>query len=471
MTYENVDENSNRIVDADVDNESTKTDDLQAQDASVESEPSQDTDVVRKIEADKKADLDTSTGVLKSSQIPDLAITSVQTVPDESSRLNLSVEEGDVAIQTDNSTTYIFTGGDPSVNGNWSEVVLDVLEGISGSSISPSEVITDSVNTEETTTAERPVIDPTHPTYGADPTGTDDSTAAIQSAIDDADAVDGVVSVPRGDYLINQLDFTDNLNMAFVSPGGRASTTFEYQGASSPAFLLNNTDSCNFTGFTIQGNNNTANGIENTTAPGPRRCNFERVQTRDFDGTGIRLDDIWQSDFYRVRSRGNVDGWYITTNGGSITLTGCEGIFNDNYGMQLDSVSGSLNIFGGDFSANDVGIYVGDSTSRGLRIIGIYEELNTTAGVILADCWSSTVQLGYSDSDIGLILEETARVNVHLGGRAINDTAHVQVGASGLNSDRTTIFGSAFQEGAGVLVDSVNNSNSGHYTPTGFVSL
>lgn len=150
MTYDNVDNDSDRVIEGDVDNESTVTDDLQAQSASVESEPSDDTDIVRKLEADKKADLDTGKGVLKSSQVPDLAITSVQTVPDESSRLNLSVQEGDVAVQTNTSTTYIFTGGDPSVNNNWSEIVLDVIDAIQGSTISPENVVTQSVNTENT---------------------------------------------------------------------------------------------------------------------------------------------------------------------------------------------------------------------------------------------------------------------------------------------------------------------------------
>ena len=81
-----------------------------------------------------------SNGVLLSSQVPDLAITETFTVADESERLALDVQEGDVAIQEDNSTTYIFTGGDPSDDGNWSVIVFDVLPAIDGEDITPARI-------------------------------------------------------------------------------------------------------------------------------------------------------------------------------------------------------------------------------------------------------------------------------------------------------------------------------------------
>jgi len=136
---------------------SVEAENVKAQNATVESEPSDANEIARKVDIDAKADLDSTTGVLKSSQVPDLAITSVSTVPDKASRLALSVEEGDVAIQTDTDTTYIFTGGDPSVNANWSEIVLDVLDAISGSTISPDTVNAGSVNTGEVANGGSPV--------------------------------------------------------------------------------------------------------------------------------------------------------------------------------------------------------------------------------------------------------------------------------------------------------------------------
>ena len=120
---------------------------LDADGASVTSAPTANTDVVRKQEAELKADLTAPDGVLQSSQVPDLSITETFTVTDEAARLSLNVQEGDVAIQTSNNTTYIFTGGDPAVNSNWSTIQLDVLEAIDGSDITPSSVTTPAVNT------------------------------------------------------------------------------------------------------------------------------------------------------------------------------------------------------------------------------------------------------------------------------------------------------------------------------------
>lgn len=71
--------------------------------------------------ADLKADLSSPDGTVMSSQIPDLAVTETFTVPDQAGRLALSdVQEGDVALQTDTDEGYIFTGGDPSLDANWS---------------------------------------------------------------------------------------------------------------------------------------------------------------------------------------------------------------------------------------------------------------------------------------------------------------------------------------------------------------
>lgn len=88
----------------------------------------------------EKADLTGPDGVLVSAQVPNLAITQTFTVADEDERLALDVEEGDVAIETDNKTTYIFTGGDPSVNANWSVIEFDLLGAIDGQPINPSSV-------------------------------------------------------------------------------------------------------------------------------------------------------------------------------------------------------------------------------------------------------------------------------------------------------------------------------------------
>jgi len=89
--------------------------------------------------ADTKADLTQSGGVLVASQLPDLAITNIDVVADQSSRLALNAEEGDVAIQTDISETFILSTNDPTVDSNWKKVQLDVLGAIDGQQITPSQ--------------------------------------------------------------------------------------------------------------------------------------------------------------------------------------------------------------------------------------------------------------------------------------------------------------------------------------------
>jgi len=88
---------------------------------------------------DTKADLTQSSGVLVASQLPDLAITNIDVVADQTARLALNAEEGDVAIQTDISETFILSTNDPTVDSNWKKVQLDVLGAIDGQQITPSQ--------------------------------------------------------------------------------------------------------------------------------------------------------------------------------------------------------------------------------------------------------------------------------------------------------------------------------------------
>lgn len=94
--------------------------------------------------ADGVAELD-SNGTVASSQVPDLAITRTHSVSDEAERLALAVEEGDIAVQTDTETTYIFTGGDPSVSDNWTAIVVNVVDEIDGEVITPNTVDSETI--------------------------------------------------------------------------------------------------------------------------------------------------------------------------------------------------------------------------------------------------------------------------------------------------------------------------------------
>ena len=67
-------------------------------------------------------------GKVPSTQIPPLALTEVNVVADETARLALTAQEGDVAIQTDTSTTYIHNGGSAGTNADWSTIEAPVTE-------------------------------------------------------------------------------------------------------------------------------------------------------------------------------------------------------------------------------------------------------------------------------------------------------------------------------------------------------
>lgn len=58
-------------------------------------------------------------GTLDPNVLPPLAITHTFVVANEAERLALVAQKGDVAIQTDNTTTYILYGTNPAVSGDW----------------------------------------------------------------------------------------------------------------------------------------------------------------------------------------------------------------------------------------------------------------------------------------------------------------------------------------------------------------
>jgi hypothetical protein len=67
------------------------------------------------------ATLDAS-GYVPTSQLPPLAKITVNAVADQAARLALTVEPGDIAIQSDNGTTYVLQSSPASNNANWKEI-------------------------------------------------------------------------------------------------------------------------------------------------------------------------------------------------------------------------------------------------------------------------------------------------------------------------------------------------------------
>jgi len=97
-----------------------------------------------------------SDGMVAASAIPDLAITNTFVVADESERLNLDAEEGDLAIQQDVDESYILTTNDPTQDSNWSEIVTSTAQHAASHEKGGSDELTtfgdtthDSVSTDE----------------------------------------------------------------------------------------------------------------------------------------------------------------------------------------------------------------------------------------------------------------------------------------------------------------------------------
>ena len=85
-----------------------------------------------KAQAGGVASLDSS-GFVPVSQLPPLAKVTVSAVADQSARLALTAEAGDIAIQADNGQSYVLSASPASTDANWkalvgSEAVVDTVE-------------------------------------------------------------------------------------------------------------------------------------------------------------------------------------------------------------------------------------------------------------------------------------------------------------------------------------------------------
>jgi hypothetical protein len=67
-------------------------------------------------------------GKVPTTQLPALALTEVSVVANQAARLALTAQEGDVAIQTDTSTTFIHNGGTAGTTADWEVIEAPVTE-------------------------------------------------------------------------------------------------------------------------------------------------------------------------------------------------------------------------------------------------------------------------------------------------------------------------------------------------------
>jgi hypothetical protein len=72
-------------------------------------------------QADGVPQLDNN-GYIKAINLPPLAKVTVNSVANQAARLALTVEPGDIAIQTDNGTTYVLASSPATNNANWKEI-------------------------------------------------------------------------------------------------------------------------------------------------------------------------------------------------------------------------------------------------------------------------------------------------------------------------------------------------------------
>src|SRR6056297_1474171 len=93
-------------------------------------------DAVEKADLDAPAD---SGGKLVIGQAPNITITETSVVADAAERLALDVQEGDVAIQTNVSSLFIFAGGD-NIARNWEVLDFDAVGAIAGEDIAPNDI-------------------------------------------------------------------------------------------------------------------------------------------------------------------------------------------------------------------------------------------------------------------------------------------------------------------------------------------
>lgn len=211
--------------------------------AAISGAPTDPDDVTRLADIETKADLTAAGGVVVSDQIPDLAITETNTVADETERLALDVEEGDVAIQQDNDTTYIFTGGDPSVDSNWSKFVFEIGDGsinttqlsddavtaakIAAAAVQSEQIDTDAVTVDELASAlgtdsANPIPGTTHlesvdvTTVGADSVDTDAvENQDYNEAVETHATASGTVTVDLAVANVHRIEAIDNVTIAF----------------------------------------------------------------------------------------------------------------------------------------------------------------------------------------------------------------------------------------------------------------
>lgn len=132
--------------------------------------------------------------------------------------------------------------------------------------------------------------------YGADPTGTTDSTSAIQAAIDSGASA---IYAPKGEYLCGQINFSQKRGLKFYGdPNGSNSTSrgtiFKANGVISKLFNIYATRDAVFQDIMLNGNDTAVTGLSITTVNADNsstNLQFSGVIVRSCTSVGIAIGD------------------------------------------------------------------------------------------------------------------------------------------------------------------------------------
>jgi parallel beta-helix repeat protein len=309
---------------------------------------------------------------------------------------------------------------------------------------------------------------------GADPTGTNDSTSAIQAAINAAGS-NGVVWFPYGNYIISSALIVDNSQVALIGQGEQFTTQITIASSADPSYALivGNTQSvayCTIQGLTFKGRNTTTS----TGAGIHFRCTIGSVkQCRiiQFGGTGIHVEsfnasvisDVYMEDVYLTQN-----GMNTTTPGDNFivenTVTDCE------YHRVISAGNAAKNTTRYGFNNNGAGTqkftdchaYFCSSHGfyqtggGGTVIIGGEWETNAGVGIYLKSCNDAIIDAAsaFGQTTTKDIVFDGVDLGSIMGCNCSSATSDKHIGVYG--STRTTIADNVVKNStsAGIEVDS-----------------
>jgi Pectate lyase superfamily protein len=241
--------------------------------------------------------------------------------------------------------------------------------------------------------------------YGADPTGTNDSTSAFQSAINACTSTQGIVYVPGGSYVISSA-LIGNPNFAGLIGDGVHLSILKVPASSSANSILTHTstpDGFKMSGLSFQGPGQTASGGQNGVTLSNSGGNvsdaiFEDLWFNGWPGYGFEVDSPIVSSFRNIRVLFSNKGLFI--NGGtSCSIISCYMNQITKTGYDLKGVGYSSLI---SCAADTNGLaYLIRNASQAISIVGCGHEAGTSFNLTVTNTalTSNVATITYSGPD------------------------------------------------------------------------